>query len=134
MKISIWMASRDRDTWILAAEIFVLALVLFYAPGTTIRVLLGLPLLVHVGYRALTSLPLGMIPGRPPGAKERRNQDLRSRVVGFLNEVRRVEEYAERAQVAGRPPAEVENNLRSAEKRLMAAAAEVVKVAGRNGG
>jgi hypothetical protein len=132
MKITIWLATRERDTWITAAEIFALATVLLYAPGTTIRLLVGLPLLAHLGYKALTSLPMGMVPGRPPGGKERRNQDLRTQVVGFLNEVRRVEEYAQRAVTAGRPHEEVENNLRSAEERMMAAAAEVAKVAGRS--
>ncbi len=89
-------------------------------------------LLAHLGYTAMTGLPVGTIPGRPEGAaRERRNLDLRSRVVGFLNEVRRVEAYAERARVSGLPPAEVERSLYSAQQRMMSAAAEVAKASGR---
>jgi len=80
----------------------------------------------------MTALPMGEVPGkRTSPARERRNQDLRSRVVGFLNEVRRVEAYAERARVSGHPASEVDRTLYSAQKRMMAAAAEVVKVSGR---
>ncbi len=82
---------------------------------------------------AMTSLPVWTIPGKPEGAKqERRNQDLRSRVVGFLNEVRRAEEYAQRARVAGWPRADVEANMRGAHDRMMAAAAAVAKDLGRD--
>lgn len=110
-----------------------LALVLVAAVESTVVLVFGLLVLAHVGYRALTSLPLGQVPGRPPGAQTRSNLHLRSRIVGFLNEVRRVEDYVARARTAGRPRAEVETHLRTAERRLMAAAAEVAKVTGRAG-
>jgi hypothetical protein len=132
MKITVWMVTRTRETWITSAELLVLGLVLYSGPGAVIRLLIGLPLLVHVGYTALTALPMGLIPGRPVGTTlERRNQNLRSSVIGFLNEVRRVEDHAQRASVAGRPPAELDEYLRTAGKRMMSAAAEVVKVTGR---
>ena len=61
-----------------------------------------LPVLGHLGYRALTSLPIGQVPGRPAGmARQRRNLQLRTRVVAFLNEVRRAESYA--ASTGGAP-------------------------------
>lgn len=106
---------------------------LITAPAGFIRLVVGLPLLTHLGYKALTSLPMGEVPGRPEGAKrERRNQDLRSRVVVFLNEVRRVEEFAQRAKLAGHPTRELESTLRSAQQRMMAAAAQVAKETGRS--
>lgn len=133
MKITVWLVTRERTVWITSAEVLGLALVLVAGPGTLVGTVVGLMLLSHLGYTALTSLPLGAIPGRPVGAKRhRRNQDLRSEVVGFLNEVRRVEEYVKRAKDAGLPPAVVEENLRDAERRMRVAAAEVVKVTGRS--
>lgn len=133
IKIKVWLVTRERATWITGAEILGLALVLFAGPGTAIRIVVGLPLLVLLGYTALTSLPMGAIPSRPTGlTQQRRNQDLRSRVVGFLNEVRRLEQYAHRAKTAGWPQSEVKDNLRSAQTRMMAAAAQVVKVTGRS--
>jgi len=131
MKITVWLVTRERDTWITAAEIMALALVLL-AGGSTVRVLGGLPLLVLLGYRALASLPLGSVPGRPERGRQRRNYDLRARVVGFLEEVRRVEHYVQQAELAGWSKAEVEENLRSAQARMMTAAAEVAKVTGRS--
>lgn len=129
MRITVWLASRDRITLIAAAEVLLLALLLFAgSPG--LRVWLGLPLLGHLGYRALTSLPIGQIPGKPNGvARQRRNQDLRTRVVAFLNEVRRVESYA--AKNGGEP--DMEANLEAGRLRMMNAAAEVARVAGRFG-
>lgn len=92
-----------------------------------------MPLLAHLGYSALTGLPMGSIAGRPSGAsKQRRNPDLRFRVKAFLHEVRRLEEYVQRAKIDGRPRSEVEMSLRAAQKRMTAAAAEVVEAAGRS--
>lgn len=97
-----------------------------------IRLAIGVPLLVLLGYAALTSLPLGMIPRKPDGAKQhRRNQDLRSRVVGFLNDIRGLEAYVQRARIAEVPRSEVEANLRKAQQKLMRSAAEMVTVMGR---
>lgn len=133
IKITVWLATRERATWITGAEILGVALVLSAVPGTIVR-LVAFLLLGHLGYAALTSLPMGAIPGRPEGTThERRNLHLRSRVGAFLNEVRRVEGYAQRAKTAGKSRREVEEDLRSAEKRMMLAAAEVVKVTGRTG-
>ena len=130
MKLRIWLVKWDRETWFTSAEIVGLALMLVAAPDTLRRVL-GLPLLAHLGYRALTSLPLGRIPGRPEGAKQiRHNLDLRSRVVGFLNEMRRVEDIAHHAHLGARTPHIVERDLIYAKKRMMAAANEVVRAAG----
>lgn len=135
MKLRIWLVTWERDTWITLAEILALGVVLLTSSGTLVAVGVGLPLLAHLGYTALTSLPLGAIPGAPIGAKRlRKNQDLRSRVVGFLNEMRRVEETAEQAEVSGRPRHEVEKDLRWAKQRMMTAAAEVARVAGRPSG
>jgi len=131
VKIRIWLVTRDRETWITAAEILVLALVLLAIPGTLVR-LVGFVVLAHLGYQALTSLPLGMIPGRPEGTSQhRRNQDLRSRIVGFLNTVRTVEEYAQRVRLAAGPHAEMDRSLRAAQMRVMNAAADVVKAMGK---
>jgi hypothetical protein len=125
------LVTWERGTWITLAEIVALALTLA-GDGTVIALVVGLPVLAHLGYTALTSLPLGAIPGPPVGAKQlRRNQDLRTRVVGFLNEMRRVQEFAQQGEVSGRPRSEVEKDLRWATQRMMAAAAEVANVAGR---
>jgi hypothetical protein len=131
MKLRIWLLTRDRHTWVTGAEVLVLSAVLV-GGSDTLRLLFGFPLLIHVGYRALTSVPLGQIPGRPEWAKQvRRNQDLRSRVVGFLNEMRRVEDIAHRGRISGETKAHVAKDLMLAKQRMMAAATEVVKAAGR---
>jgi hypothetical protein len=133
MKLRIWLVTRDRLTWFTAAEIVALAIVLL-GGSDSVRLLFGLPLLAHLGYMALTSVPLGQIPGRPEWAKQvRRNQDLRSRVVGFLNEMRRVEDLAHHAHIGGRSPIAIEKDLITAKQRMMAAASEVVKAAGQLG-
>lgn len=99
------------------------------APGLAIRLLLGLPLLTHLGWTTLTSLPVGKIPGPPKGVSERRrNHDLRQRVVAFLNEVQRVERYVQQAEVTGLSPNSIGPSLRSAEKRMLATAEEVVRL------
>lgn len=132
IKLTIWLVTLERSTWIRSAEIVGLALIVLAAPPLPIRLAVGLPLLVVLGYSALTSLPLGMIPRKPDGAKQdRRNQELRSRVVGFLNDVRGLEAYVQRARVAGVRKSEVEANLRKAQQKLMRAAAEMVTVMGR---
>lgn len=133
MRITVWVATRDRTTWLTAAEVSALALLLT-AASPSLRIWIGLPLLAHLGYRALTSLPLGQIPGRPSGAaRQRRNQHLRTRVVAFLNEVRRAENYSLRADKTGAIPDEIEENLDRARKRMLVAANEVARVAGRFG-
>lgn len=134
MKITVWLATKERDTWITAVEVFVLAFLLLAAPGSFLRFWVGLPVLAHLGYRALTSLPLGQVPSRPAGAtRQRRNQHLRARIVAFLNEVRRAENYALNATSTGSIPAEIEENLQAAERRVMAAAGDVARVMGRYG-
>lgn len=131
MKISVWLVTRERGTWITAAEIMGLGLLLLTDAGPTVRLLLGLPLLVHVGYRALTSLPMGLVPGRPERGQPRRRYDLRARVVRFLDEVKRAEDYAQRAELAGWPDREVEEYLFRAQHRVLAAARDVANVTGR---
>jgi hypothetical protein len=132
MKIRIWLATRDRWTWIAAAETLGLALVLTMAVDSVLARLLGFGLLAHLGYSALTGLPMGEIPGRPQGGQPRRNLDLRGQVVWFLREVRRVDEYAQRIQVAGLPGDEVEASRRAGEQRIMVAAARVAKATSRS--
>lgn len=131
MKVSVWLVTRERTTWITAAEILALGIVLFAPSGAGVRILFGLPLLVHVGYKALTSLPMGSVPGRPERGQPRRHYDLRARVVRFLAEVQRVEEYAHRAEVARLPRREVDEFLFSGQRRVMAAAKEVAKQTGK---
>lgn len=120
--------------WVTVTEVLVLSLVLLTAPGMIVRLVVGLPIVVHLGWTALTSVPLGAVPGPPTGAGERRrNYQLRYRVVAFLNEVQRVEKYVQEAQAIGLSREEMEKNLRVAEKRIRATAAEVVDMTGRIG-
>ncbi len=130
MRITVWLVTRERDTWIVGAEILALALVLLLAAPPVLRLGVGLPVLAHVGYRALTSLPIGCIPTRPSGAPKRRNLTLRSRVVAFLNEVREAEAVAQHARRVPAARVGVERELEAAARRMMAAAAEVVKATG----
>jgi hypothetical protein len=134
MKLRFWLARLDRNTLTYSAEIGGLALILLMGPPWYVRLLVGFPLLVHLGYSALTSLPLGMIPRRPENAKapHRRNQDLRSRVVGFLNDIRSIEAYAQQAAIADLPRSDVEATLRKAQSKIMRSAAEMVTVMGRS--
>jgi len=124
------MATRERETWTTAAAVLGLGLILTAAPGALVRLLVGLPLLVHVGYRALTSLPMGAVPRRPERGQSRRHYDLRARVVRFLDEVRRAEDFAERARTGGSAASEVERQLWAAQNRVMSAATEVAKATG----
>jgi hypothetical protein len=134
MKVTVWLVARERTVWVAAAEAVALASLILVGPESTVGRLFGLALLGHLAYRAVTGLPMGAVPSRPEGSKKvRQNQDLRTRVVGFLNEVRSVESYARRAQMAGRPDGEVRANIRAAQRRMMAAAAEVAKATGRVG-
>ena len=96
-----------------------------------IRLVIGLPVLAHLAYTTMTSLPIGEIPSRPEGTTRiRQNQDLRTCVVGFLNEVRRVEDYANRARTAGLPREAVSQSLERGQRRIMAAASQVAKFTG----
>lgn len=131
MKLRIWLVTREPSAWIAGAEILCLAAVLALAVESGLARLLGYGLLGHLGYSALTGLPMGEVPGRPPGGQPRRNLDLRAQVVAFLREVRRVDEFAQRAQLSSLPADQVEANLRAGEQRLMAAAAKVAKVSRR---
>jgi len=131
VKVRVWLVTRERTTWISAAEILGLGIVLLSPSGPGIRILFGLPLLAHIGYKALTSLPMGSVPGRPEGKPPRRHYDLRARVVRFLDEVKRVEDYAHRAELSGLPEGEVQEFLFTGQRRVMAAAKEVAKQTGR---
>ena len=128
--MKVWLARWDRFTWVAAAEAIVLGLLLIVEPSALVRTLFGIPLLAHLGYTAMTALPVGAIPARPDGAKARRNPELRTSVIGFLNEVRRVEDYAQRARASGLPPEVLALNLQIAESRILAAAAAVAKAPG----
>lgn len=128
MNIRIWLVTRERSSWIAGAEVLGLLLVLLLAVDSAWARLVGFALLGHLGYTALTGLPMGEVPGRPAGGQPRRNLDLRAQVVAFLREVRRVDEYAQRAKLAGVPSAQLEADLRAGEQRLLAAAARVAKV------
>lgn len=122
----------ERETWITAAETLGLGLILTAPPGAVVRLFLGLPILAHLGYRALTSLPMGLVPRRPEQGQARRHYDLRARVVRFLDEVRRAEDLAEQSRVGGTLEPDVEKQMWAAQKRVMAAAAEVAKATGRS--
>jgi hypothetical protein len=132
MKITVWLATMDRRTWTTAAEVLILAGIVWIAPGALVRILVGIPLLAHVGYLALTSLPMGVVPRRAEGGQSRRHYDLRERVVRFLEEVRRVEHYAEQARVGGIARKEIDEQVRSAQRRVMNAAVAVAQATGRS--
>lgn len=131
MKISVWMATRERETWITMAEVFGLGLLLLTGAGPLVRLVFGLPLLVHVGYKALTGLPMGQVPCRPERGQMRRRYDLRARVVRFLEEVKMAESFAGRAELSSLPKEEVDEFLFKAHRRVMYAAKEVANQAGR---
>jgi len=130
MKITVWIATRESRTWTTAAEVLTLAAVLLAPWSIFLRVVLGLPVLAHLGWNALTSIPAGAIPGRPEGGEVRRNHHLRARVSTFLSEVQRMEKYVRDARDAGVPTSEVKKKLRWADSRLQATTAEVVKALG----
>jgi len=131
MRITVWMLTRERRTWLTATEILVLGLIVLVAPAATVRLLIGLPIVVHLGYQALTSLPLGHVPRRREGGLHRRRYDLRARIVRFLDEVKRAEDYAQRARFSGLDEQNVEEYLHVAQRRVLTAAAAVAQVTGR---
>lgn len=130
MNIRIWLVTWERETWISASEVLAIAAILYFGPSAAIRLLVGLPLLAHIGYKAVTSLPMGAVPGRPPGGRQRSQYDLRARVKAFLTEVRRVEDFAARARVAGWSGREVKNEVLEGQKRIIEAAAQVARATG----
>lgn len=130
MKITVWLGARDRAAWIALSETLMLVYLMWH-PSVLFRMIVGLPLLLHLGYTGMTALPMGMIPRRPEGSKqERRNQNLRSWVVRFLNEVKELEDYMWRARSSDSSPAEVSEKLRLGRQRVMAAATQVAKTVG----
>lgn len=124
----------EHRTWITTAEILALIAILLIAPSTLLRVLLGIPIVLHLGWSVLTSVPVGGFPGPPPGVGERRrNHRLRYRVVEFLREVKRLEAFARQTNGRGGADPLVEKNLRGAEQRLRDIVAEIIRVAGQSG-
>lgn len=128
-----WMAI-ERRTWIALAETVALVGLILFFRDTLVLLALGLPLVAHLAWTAVTSVPVGQIPGPPPGIGERRrNHLLRYQVVAFLDQVQRVETFAEKANTAGKPRPDLERELSVAGRRLQAIASDIVKVAGRTG-
>lgn len=131
MRITVWMATRERRTLWTALEALALGLIVVAAPSAPVRLLVGLPIVVHLGYLALTSLPMGLVPRRRERGVARRRYDLRTRIVRLLDEVKRVEDYVGRARIAGLPEDDVEDYLHTAQRRVMTAAAAVAQASGR---
>ena len=127
MKVTVWLATRDRETWIALAEILVLAVLLTVAVQSFIAQAMGFAILAHLGYTAMTGLPIRAIPGRPPGGQPRRNLDLRAQIAAFLREVRRVDAHSQRALITGLTKTEIDAQLRQGEQRVMAAAVRVAR-------
>lgn len=124
----------EKRTWITMLEVLALGGLLLFAPSAAVRVLLGVPLLIHLAWGVLASVPVGGIPGPPPGVQERRrNHRLRYRVVEFLREVKRIEAYARQANGGRAAPRDLERNLRGGEQRLHEIVAEIMRVAGHSG-
>ncbi len=115
-------------------EVLGLTGILLFASTPVLRVIVGLPILAHLGWGVLTSVPLGGIPGPPPGVGERRrNHRLRYRVAEFLREVKRVEAFARQAQIGEVPAATAQKSLQSSEARLRDIVSEIMRVAGQTG-
>jgi hypothetical protein len=60
-------------TWVTTAETLALVAILVAVPSTLLRVLLGIPIVLHLGWSVMTSVPVGGVPGPPPGVGERRS-------------------------------------------------------------
>jgi hypothetical protein len=126
--------TTEKRTWVTAGEVLALAGLLAFAPPTLFSMLLGLPLALHLGWSVLTSVPIGAIPGPPPGIGERRqNHQLRYRVVEFTREVQRLEAYARRLDGNTTPPKQLARDLRKAEERLHNVVSEAVRAVGQSG-
>lgn len=124
------MAEMETRTWITFGEVAALGVLLLFELPTAIRVIVGVPLLLHLGWSVLTSVPAGKIPGPPPGVGERRrNHQLRYRVVQFLNELQRLEAYTLQGDDGTVPKRELEK----AEERLQSVVTEAVRSVGRTG-
>jgi len=124
----------ERGTIITIAEVTALIVLLLLDPPSTARILVGIPLVLHLGWSAATSLPIGRVPGPPPGVGERRRKHLlRYQVVAFLNQVQQVESLVEERNGSTKPRRSVEQELEVAENRLKEIAGDIVKVAGRSG-
>ena len=132
MKTTNWLARVERATWVAAVEAAALTLILFAGPSTSVRLFVGVPMLAHLAWTAFARPSLEQPSHGSQGATGvRRNDYLRTSVVGFLAEVRRVEAYAQRARSAGLSGETVELSLERGERRIMAAASVVAKVTGR---
>lgn len=123
----------EARTWITMVEVLALSALLLFAPSPLLRVLLGIPLALHLGWSVMSSGPVAGIPGPPPGVGERRrNHRLRYRVAEFLREVKRLEAFARQAK-DDRSTQTAERAVRGTEQRLRDIVGEIVRVAGQSG-
>ena len=128
-----WM-SVEVTTWIAAGETAALLALLMFFREASLMLVAAVPLVLHLGWSAATSLPVGRVPGPPPGVGERRrNHLLRYQVREFLEEVQRVEAAAEKATLQGVPRTKFEKELARSGQNLQEIAQNMVKVAGRSG-
>lgn len=123
----------ETRTWITTVEVLALSALLLFAPSPLLRVALGIPIALHLGWSVISGMPTGGIPGPPPGVGERRrNHRLRYRVAEFLREVKRLDAFARQA-TDERSAQTAERAVRGTEQRLRDIVGEIVRVAGQSG-
>jgi hypothetical protein len=131
MTATVWATKRERSTWVAAAEILGIGLLVLMAPHSVVGRVLAVLLLSHLGYTALTGQGR-----RVSGATGERVGDQsalagKSRpptLVRFLNEVRGAEAFLLHSRDSGLQRTEVEQKLRAAQRELSEAAEQVRRV------
>lgn len=125
----------ETRTWMTTVEVLALSALLLFAPSALLRVALGIPITLHLGWSVISQASAGgRIAGPPPGVGERRrNHRLRYRVVEFLREVKRLEAFARQATTDERSADTAERAVRGTEQRLRDIVGEIVRVAGQSG-
>lgn len=131
MSVTTWAAAKHGSTWVVAAEVLCIGLLLLMAPQSLLGRIVAVFLLSHLGYTALA--------GMASGASSASQQEIRhapsapvvdrpATLVRFINEVRRVDAFVQHSADSGLQRSEVEPKLREAQRQLSEAADEVLRV------
>ena len=131
MSATAWAAGRERSTWIAAAEILGIGLLLLVAPHSVVGRLFAVLLLSHLGYAALSrgSARVSSGSGERVGDQSASGaKDRPATLVRFLNDVRGAEAFLRHSRDSGLQRSEVEQRLRAAQRDLTEAADQVRRV------
>ena len=132
MKLSIWLRTRDQDTWIVTIEAVLIGFVLLVEPSPYAR-LLAVALLGHLAWVTTDLLRMTRNGRSRAGSRAvRANHELRTHVIHFLREIKRVEAFRRRAAASPLSSEQVNERIVAAQLQILTAASKAAKVVGRD--